>query len=114
MLSGLHDPTWGLDAEQSEELVRRLQPVLAQLSPSKPVLRDGLGYRGIHVFAEDDPRLPDELFASYGTLIVPRRGSTSGTSISELERWLLRTAAGRVDPHLIAAAEQELSARAST
>jgi hypothetical protein len=109
LFSGRPNPGWVLTAGESAELAKRLKtlPMAKQ-----GAIRDGLGYRGIIITASSD-EVADftRIVVSAGVVLVRDLGGTErlfADSGRVLERWLVETAQGRVDPEILALIDQEL------
>jgi hypothetical protein len=109
LFSGRPNPGWELTAEQSAELVERLKGLPAA---KEGTIRDGLGYRGFVVTTrEDEASAFTTLIVSAG-LVVARYPDGAEQRFADpgraLERWLLGTAQGRLEPAVRALVNQEL------
>jgi len=96
VFSGRPNPVWDLTAAQAEELLTRLQ----SLPTGDGTVRDGLGYRGIIVTANGGQILGfDRIVISGGVVLGERAGGERRfrDANRELERWLFRTAEGRLE-----------------
>lgn len=98
--SGQPNPRWALDATQSAELARRLAALPPSAAGSLP---DGLGYRGLRV-APHDPAAPGERIEINAGVVQVTRVDGSVRRCADpgrtLERWLIETGRGHIDPAL--------------
>ena len=101
LFSGRPNPTWNLTADESAELVKRLK-TLPETKEGK--IHDGLGYRGIVVTAAGDEVSDFATAVVSGGIVLVRVSGGGGRLLADsdraLERWLLGTARGRVDPEI--------------
>jgi hypothetical protein len=109
LFSGRPNPSWEITAEESAELVKWLKTLP---EANEGAVRDRLGYRGIVVTTTGD-ELADltSLVASAGIVLVRDSAGTKRLFVDPgraLERWLLGTARGRVDPAILASIDGEL------
>lgn len=109
LFSGRPNPSWELSAEEIAELVKRLETLP---EAKEGTIRDRLGYRGIVLTARADDLVGfTSLVVSAGVVLA--RGSDGSERLfvdrgRALERWLLKTARGRVDPAIQPLVDQEL------
>jgi hypothetical protein len=101
IFSGRGNPEWLLQPPESAELARRLAGLArsAAVPPS-----EGLGYRGVLV---EQGSAPGDLLRVHDGLVTFERDPAQMPLLDpgrSLERWLLESGRGRVDPGLLSAA----------
>jgi hypothetical protein len=110
LFSGRPNPIWELNAEESVELVKRLETLPEAKGGT---VRDQLGYRGIVLTARtDDLAGFTSLVVSAGVVLARDADGSKRWFVDRgraLERWLLETARGRVDPAIQRLIDQELN-----
>jgi hypothetical protein len=97
VFSGLPNPTWALGPAETTDLIARWDDLSA--GPASPY-PTRLGYRGMFVEFEDGSRM----LVSGGVTFEDAAGGreTRPDPGRTLERWLLETGAGAIDPALLA------------
>lgn len=100
--SGRPNPFWELDTGQSAELSRRLAALPpAEAGAAAP--SDALGHRGLRVEPHGGPTVGDRLEIGTGAVQVTRPDGSTWLRADpgrSLERWLIGTGRGRIDPAL--------------
>jgi hypothetical protein len=109
VFSGRPNPSWELTVGESGELIKRLK-ILPAAKADK--IRDGLGYRGIVIIVLDDEVVGFATLVVSAGVVLTRDSGGSERLLADrgrtLERWLLGTARGRVDPEIYALIEREV------
>ena len=100
VFSGRPNPEWTLTAAEAAELeaMTASLPVAAALPPPF----DGLGYRGIVARNPADPGWSLVAFRDTVRVLTPEGSEVRADPDATVERWLLGTAGGAVDPALLA------------
>ena len=107
LYSGRVNPRFVLSAADAAELQRRLDALPSVRDAPEPL--DILGYRGLRITDPDAPNM--EVVVSAGTVEI--RGSRHGTRRladpgRQLERWLVKAGAGKLQQGELNAVLQEL------
>ncbi len=99
LFSGRPNPEWELDSGHARELTRRLGALARSGEPAPP--DPGLGYRGVVVTGAEEAAAGCEEVRVRGARVTALCGGAPREYTDPdraLERWLLDTAEGRVDP----------------
>lgn len=99
--SGRPNPTWQLDAEQEKGLEERLQSTktFSEHRPSGVI--GGLGYRGFSITSPEESPEGKRSFLVHEGILDQRFGLPNLVDEAGVERFLVATAAGKIDDELI-------------
>ena len=104
VFSGLPNPTWMLDDDQAAELLAGWEELPATTGGPYPAT---LGYRGVIIAFADGWRL----VVADGVAIDQDSGAARADSYRDLERQILETGHGTVDPTLLDSVLAEIAER---
>jgi hypothetical protein len=117
LFSGRPNPVWELDPGQAAALAARLRalPVESEGEDTEGDEDGGLGYRGLAVSAGSgkEPGGWEELRVAGGR-VVARGGGRQAVRVDAdraLERWLVLTGEGRVEPPVLSVLKAETGAQ---
>ena len=113
VFSGRPDPSWELDSEEISQLVAQLRSINTT-TLSKPLsVAGGLGYRGFSIESNRERDLDPHTIV-FADIIDRNRFSLNLQDANRsVERWLLSSATGRVDPAVLQHVNAQMGGTAS-